>query len=81
MTQFVMCDSKRWLQMFMFQTNLEVGLFVSYLIVLVKVKALLNHEIKAQKEFILKTFGEKMSYKTYDVVQLAVASKNSWPGN
>ena len=64
MTQFVMCDSKQRLQMFMFQTNLEVGLFVSYLIVLVKVKVLLNHEIKAQKEFILKTFGEKMSYKT-----------------
>ena len=56
--------------MFIFQTNLKVGLFrllfdsgaqLSY--VSPKLKAFLNPEIKAKKEVILKTFGENMSTK------------------
>ena len=40
-----------------------------------KLKALLNPEIKAKKEVVLKTFGENTSKKLLDVVELVVASK------
>ena len=38
-------------------------------------KALLNPEIKAKEEVVLKTFGENTSKKLLDAVELVVASK------
>ena len=41
------------------------------------VKTLLNPEIKAKKEVVLKKFGENTSKKLLDVVELVVASKTA----
>ena len=58
-----------------FRLLFDSGAQLSY--VSLKVEALLNAEIKAKKEIVLKTFGENTSKKLLDVVELVVAWKTT----
>ena len=66
---YVSDKSESWV----FRLLFDSGAQLSY--VSPKLKALLNPEIKAKKEVVLKTFGENTSKKLLDVVELVVASK------
>ena len=58
-----------------FRLLFDSGAQLSYLSP--KVKALLNPEITAKKDVVLKTFGENTSNKILDVVELVFASKTA----